>query len=189
MTPDRLIVTEEVERTIVLVRGHRVLLDDTLAALYGVPVKALNQAARRNVERFPSDFMLQLTLQEAQRSRSQFVTLNEINRRNYSDGARPYPAPRRRGANIKYLPLAFTEQGIAMLSTVLRTPRAVQVNIEIMRAFVRLRQLLSGHEALASKVAELEAKYDGQFKVVFDAIRELMSDAPTSDRPIGFREP
>ena len=160
-----------IEGTIVLLRGVRVMLDETLAALYEVPVKALNQAVRRNAERFPADFMFQLTAEEHARLRSQVVTL---------DGGG-------RGRHRKYFPLAFTEQGVAMLSSVLRSPRAIAVNIEIMRAFVRMRGVLAEHAELARKLAQLEKKYDGQFRLVFDAIRDLMTPASLPKRRIGFR--
>jgi len=161
-----------VDSRIVVVRGHRVLLDADLARLYGVGVKALNQAVRRNLERFPADFMFQLSWEEAERSRSQIVTLIEAGER---------------GRNIKYRPYAFTEQGVAMLSSVLRSKRAAQVNVEIMRAFVRLRDLIGHNRNLASRLDDLESKYDRQFKVVFDAIRELMTPPqPAPKRRIGF---
>lgn len=160
-----------VEREILVLRRHRVILDEQLAPLYGVEVKALNQAVKRNLERFPEDFMFQLTAEETARLRSQTVTLD---------------APRGRGAHRKYRPYAFTEQGVAMLSSVLRSPRAVQVNIEIMRAFVRLRRMLQEDVDLARKLAALERKYDSQFKVVFDAIRELMKPPENTPRRIGF---
>src|SRR5262245_55986993 len=149
---------EQVERALYALRGHRVMLDHDLAALYGVSVKRLNEQVRRNTRRFPADFMFELTGDEARFLRSQIATLE-----------------RGRGRHRKYLPLAFTEQGIAMLSSVLRSPRAVQVNIEIMRAFVRLRQLLQSNAELARKLDALEKKYDAQFRVVFDAIRILMT--------------
>jgi len=134
----------------------------------GLPAKALNQAVRRNMKRFPADFMFRLNWKEVSLlSRSQIVTL-------------------KRGGNVKYRPYVFTEQGVAMLSSVLRSPRAVRVNIEIMRAFVRLRRLLQSNKELAAKLAELETKYDGQFKIVFDAIRELMTPPETPKRTIGF---
>lgn len=167
MADQAVVPVEGIEQAIRILRGHRVLLDADLAHLYGVEAKILNQAVRRNAARFPSDFMFQLTLEEAQSSRSQTVTL-------------------KRGANIKYLPYAFTEQGVAMLSSVLRSPRAVQVNIEIMRAFVRLRQMLQQNTDLARKLATLEKKYDAQFKIVFDAIRELMEPTVKPKRRIGF---
>ncbi|HTM44771.1 MAG TPA: ORF6N domain-containing protein [Polyangiaceae bacterium] len=175
---------DHVERLIFVLRGHRVLLDDALAELYGVPVKVLNQAVKRNSERFPADFMFQLTLEEAQRLRSQIVTLNAQTHESTNKLRAGLP----RGQHLKYLPHAFTDQGVAMLSGVLSSPRAVQVNIEIMRDFVRLRQMLQQNTELARKVAVLEHKYDAQFKVVFDAIRELMTPPVKAKRPIGFNE-
>ena len=164
------VALEQIERVIFIIRGHRVLLDEDLAALYGVDVKVLNQAVKRNSERFPEDFMFQLDEAESAFLRSQIVTLNTPGR----------------GRHRKYAPYAFTEQGVAMLSTVLRSPRAVQVNIEIMRAFVRLRQMLQANAELAREIAALEKKYDAQFKVVFDAIRGLMEPAQKPQRKIGF---
>ena len=161
---------EQIERSILLVRGHKVMLDADLAALYGVATKVLVQSVRRNLNRFPEDFMFQLTFQEFTRLRSQIVTSN---------------AERRRGGR-RHLPYAFTEQGVPMLSSVLRSKRAIQVNVEIMRAFVRLRQMLASHADLARKLDALERKYDTQFKVVFDAIRELMAPPSRKPRPIGF---
>jgi hypothetical protein len=135
-----------------------------------VGIKALNQAVQRNIERFPADFMFQLTVEEAASLRSQFVTLKAG-----------------RGQHRKYNPYVFTEQGVAMLSSVLRSDRAIHVNIEIMRAFVRLRQLLATNVELARKLATLERKYDAQFRVVFEAIKELMTPPePRKKRPIGF---
>jgi hypothetical protein len=165
-----MIPAERIAQTILLIRGHRVILDEHLAVLYEVEVKVLNQAVKRNLERFPADFMFQLTHEEAGLLRSQTVTLEKG-----------------RGRHRKYLPYAFTEQGVAMLSSVLRSPRAVSVNIEIMRAFVRLREVLSSHADLARKLAQLEGKYDKQFRVVFDAIRQLMAPPKSSARKIGFR--
>jgi hypothetical protein len=160
---------ERVERTILRVRGQNVMVDSDLADLYGVHVKVLNQAVRRNRKRFPSDFMFQLTMEESRSLRSQTVTLKSA-----------------RGRHPKYLPLAFTEQGVAMLSSVLRSPRALAVNVEIMRAFVQLRRLLGSHAELARKLDALEHKYDGQFAAVFQAIRELMAPPKPSSRRIGF---
>ena len=160
---------ERITRAILLIRGQKVILDEALAALYEVEVKVLNQAVRRNLDRFPADFMFQVTREEGTFLRSQFVTLKTGS-----------------GRHRKYLPYAFTEQGVAMLSSVLRTKRAVRVNIEIMRAFVRLRQMLSSHADLARKLEALEKKYDAQFKVVFDAIRELMTPPEPPRRRIGF---
>ena len=167
MVKAELVPLEHVERVILMIRGHKVLLDSDLARLYGVETRALIQAVKRNIDRFPADFMFQPTLDEVQFSRSQTVIL-------------------KRGTNIKYLPYAFTEQGVAMLSSVLHSPRAVLVNIEIMRAFVRLRQMLQANANLARKLAALEKKYDAQFKLVFDAIRELMAPPTKPKRRIGL---
>lgn len=157
-----------ITQSILLIRGEKVLLDADLAVLYDVETRVLVQAVKRNIERFPSDFMFQLTKREFSHLRSQSVTSSDW-------GGRRYP------------PYAFTEQGVAMLSSVLRSERAVRVNIEIMRTFVRLREMLVGHAELARKLAVLERKYDAQFKVVFDAIRELMKPPEQSKkRPIGF---
>jgi hypothetical protein len=161
---------DRVEAKILFVRGQKVMRDSDLAELYEVETRVLNQAVKRNIERFPADFMFQLTVEEVAGLRSQFVTLKTG-----------------RGRHRKYQPYAFTEQGVAMLSSVLRSQRAIRVNIEIMRAFVRLRQMLASNAELARKLAALEKKYDAQFKVVFDAIRELMTPpVPKKKRPIGF---
>ncbi len=165
-----LIPVEKIESKIILIREHKVMFDMDLAELYGVTPKRLNEQVRRNISRFPSDFMFQLTLEEFSSLRSQFATLEKG-----------------KGKHRKYLPYVFTEQGIAMLSSVLHSDRAIQVNIEIMRAFVKLRQILSSHKGLARKLESLEKKYDSQFKVVFDAIRALMvSDQSKKDKRIGF---
>jgi len=167
---------QAVDARIVEARSQRVILDADLAALYGVPTKALVQAVKRNLERFPADFMFQLTEQELRSLRSQIVTLNDA-----ESGARG------RGRHAKYLAYVFTEQGVAMLSSVLRSKRAVQVNVEIMRAFVRLRGLVARDHELSRKLDDLESKYDRQFKIVFDAIRELMAPTrPAPKRRIGF---
>jgi hypothetical protein len=162
-----LIPTERIERSILLIRGQKAMLDNDLASLYGVETKKLLQAVKRNIARFPEDFMFRLNDEEFDILRSQFVTSS-------SWGGR------------RYAPYAFTEQGVAMLSSVLRSPRAVAVNIEIMRAFVRLRQMLLSHADLARKIESLESKYDGQFKIVFDALRQLMQPPEKPKRPIGF---
>jgi hypothetical protein len=162
-----LVAAERVTERILFVRDQKVMLDRDLAELYAVPTKVLIQAVKRNADRFPEDFMFQLSKQEFNDLRSQFLTS--------SWGGRRYP------------PYAFTEQGVAMLSSVLRSERAIHVNIEIMRAFVRLRRMLASNAELARKLAALERKYDAQFKVVFDAIRELMiPPEPKRKRPIGF---
>jgi hypothetical protein len=144
------------------------MLDADLAVLYGVSTKRLNEQVRRNRSRFPDDLMFQLTAEEGRSLRSQFATSKQ------GRGGRRYP------------PLVFTEQGIAMLSTVLNSERAIQVNIEIMRAFVRLREMIATHKDLARKLEALERRYDAQFKVVFDAIRELMAPPESKKRKIGF---
>lgn len=164
---------ERIERAILLIRGDKVLIDRDLAELYSVPTKAFNQAVQRNLERFPDDFMFQLTAKELADWRSHFVTSN----------------PRAK-MGLRRRPYAFTEQGVAMLSSVLRSERAVAVNIEIMRAFVRLRQMLATHADLARQLTDLERKYDSQFRVIFDAIRQLMTppEAPKKP-PIGFHAP
>ena len=161
-----------IERTILVLRGHKVMLDSDLATLYLVPTKALLQAVKRNLERFPADFMFQLSAEEFGLLRSQFVTSNNPGR-----GGR------------RYAPYAFTEQGVAMLSTVLNSPRAIAVNIEIMRAFVRLRMILSSNKDLARRLDALEAKTDAKFKAVFEAIRQLMTPPEAKRRPIGFLTP
>jgi hypothetical protein len=158
-------------------------MDADLAQLYGVEPRALIQAVKRNLDRFPADFMFQLTPEETQFSRSQSVILNG-QAPGTAGASRSQIGTLKRGKNIKYLPYAFTEQGVAMLSSVLRNQRAVQVNIEIMRAFVRLRQMLQQNADLARKLAQLEKKYDAQFRAVFDAIRELMK--PPERRSAGL---
>jgi hypothetical protein len=165
-----LIPSEPIEQSILLIREHKVLLDSELANLYGVETKALTRAVRRNLDRFPDDVMFQLSKEEFADLRRQFGASSWGGRR-----TRPY---------------AFTEQGVAMLSSVLRSQRAVAVNIEIMRAFVRLRQMLATHAELARKLNDLEKKYDNQFRVVFDAIRQLMTPPDTPKKPpIGFHAP
>ncbi len=162
-----LIATERIAEAIVWVRDQRVMLDKHLAFLYGVRTKALNQAVHRNRARFPGDFMFQLTAGEFADLRSQIPTST-------GRGGRRTP------------PYAFTEQGVAMLSSVLRSSRAIQVNIEIMRAFVRMREIVGTHRDLARKLDALEKKYDGQFRAVFDAIRQLMAEGAKPRRRIGF---
>ncbi len=176
-----------------LLRGQKVLLDLQLAELYGVETRALNQAVKRNLERFPEDFMFQLTWDEASEAlRSQMVTSNgRLVGRGFAakGGLGSQTVTLKRGQHLKYLPYAFTEQGVAMLSSVLRSPRAVQVNIAIMRTFVQLRQWLSSNAELARKLVALERKYDSKFRIVFDAIRGLMKRTEPETKPpreIGF---
>jgi hypothetical protein len=156
--------------------------------LYGVTTKALNQAVKRNAARFPADFMFQLTKAEYEASRSQFVTGPKGSQfaAKADASSRSRPVTLKRGQNIKYLPYAFTEQGVAMLSSVLRSPRAVEVNIAIMRTFVQLRRLMETNRDLAHKIEALEKKYDQQFAVVFAAIKELITPPAPSRKQIGF---
>ena len=166
-----LIPAGRIENSILLIRKEKVILDEDLAFLYGVSTKVLIQAVKRNIERFPSDFMFQLGKEEFPSLRSQIVTSKPRSGR----GGRRYP------------PYAFTQEGVAMLSSVLNSPRAIKVNIEIMRAFVRLRKILVSHVELAGKLEALENKYDSQFKVVFEAIRQLMAPMPAAKKRIGFQ--
>ena len=162
---------EQIEKSILLLRGHKVMLSTDLAGLYGVAPKALVQAVKRNGKRFPADFMFQLSVQEVRNLKSQIVTSSW-------GGIRRAP------------PYAFTEQGVAMLSSVLRSQRAVRVNIAIMRAFVKLRELVGAHKELAGKLAELErrvASHDGHITSLFDAIRQLMKPQASKPRRIGFQ--
>ena len=165
-----LVPVDRIEQAILVLRGHRVMLDEHLAELYQVQVKVLNQAVKRNIDRFPEDFMFQLSEEETNFLRSQFVTIKGS-----------------RGQHRKYRPYAFTEQGVAMLSSVLRSKRAVRVNIEIMRAFVRLRLMLQANTVLARQLRDLEKKYDSQFKIVFDAIKQLMAPPAKKQSKIGFK--
>jgi len=175
---------EVIESKIYLIRGCKVMLDKELAKLYGVPTKRLNEQVRRNMRRFPHDFMFQLTRAEVESLRSQFATLNEpIDKKGVMDS--------KRGKHQKYPPYVFTEQGVAMLSSILNSERAVQVNIIIMRTFVKLREILLTHKELAQKLTELEnkiEKHDGEIQAIFEAIRQLMAPPPEKPKPrIGFR--
>jgi ORF6N domain len=167
-TRESLIPFERIEKRIFFLRGNKVMLSMDLAELYEVEPRVLVQAVKRNRDRFPEDFMFQLSRKEFEDLKSQIVISSW-------------------GGLRRAAPYAFTEQGVAMLSSVLRSKRAVRVNVEIMRAFVRLRQILTTHEDLARKLEALEKKYDAQFKVVFDAIRELMAPPPVKRRQIGFQ--
>lgn len=167
MDENAAIPAERIEAIILFIRGQKVILDRDLAQLYDVTTGNLNKAVRRNLDRFPTDFMFQLSPEEYESLRFHFGII-------------------KKGQHSKYLPYAFTEQGVAMLSSVLRSSRAVQVNIEIMRAFVRLRQILTAHKDLERKLVEIEKKYDKQFRVVFEAIRALMSPSEKPRKKIGF---
>jgi hypothetical protein len=161
--------TGRIENAILVIRGQKVMLDEDLATLYEVPVKVLNQAVRRNQERFPADFVFRLSMREYRVLRSQIVTLEKG-----------------RGRYRKYPPLVFTEQGVAMLSSVLRSPRAVAVNIEIMRAFVRMRRMAVEHADIVRRIDRLERRYDSRFRIVFDALRCMMTPPDPPRRRIGF---
>jgi hypothetical protein len=168
-----LVPRERIEQTILLIRGHRVMLDADLAKLYGVTTFNLNKAVKRNVDRFPDDFMFRLSAQETASLTFQIGISKS----------------RGRGGR-RYAPYVFTEQGVAMLSSVLRSKRAIQVNIAIMRAFVKLRELVTSHRGLASKLVLLERKvggHDGQIRSLFDAIRQLMEPPVPKSRRIGFK--
>ena len=163
----KLLVKEIIENRIFLIRGHKVMVDRDLAQLYGVQTKVLNQAVKRNEQRFPADFMFTLTKEE---SRQLVTNCDRFKTLKHSSS----------------FPRVFTEQGVAMLSTVLNSERAIQVNIEIMRTFVRLREILTAHRNLARKLEEMERKYDVQFRAVFDAIRQLMHKEKRPKQKIGF---
>ena len=165
----RTISQEIIEERIFVIRGQKVMIDRDLAELYGVKTKVLKQAVKRNIERFPGDFMFQLTKREFRDWRSQFVTSNSGDK-----------------MGLRYRPYVFTQEGVAMLSSVLKSKRAIQVNIAIMRAFVKLRQFAISHAELAKKLKVLEKRYDAQFKVVFEAIRQLMTPPDKPKRKIGF---
>jgi hypothetical protein len=167
---DSAVPVEVIEGIILLVRGHKVILDSDLAAMYGVETRVLLQAVKRNMKRFPDDFMFQLNYQEVAGLRSQFVILMSG-----------------RGQHRKYLPYVFTEQGVSMLSSVLNSDRAIEVNIHIMRAFVKLRQMIASNKDLTRRLNDLEKKYDAEFRVVFEAIRELMRPPEPKKRKIGFK--
>jgi len=161
-----LVPIEVIEKKILLIGGQKMMLDSDLAALYGVETKMLVRAVKRNLERFPDDFMVQLTKEEFDNLRCHFGTSRLGGRR--------------------YLPYAFTENGVAMLSSILNSPKAIQVNIQIMRTFTRLREMIASHKDLARKLAELEKKYDGQFQIVFEAIRQLIEVEEKPKRKIGY---
>lgn len=164
------VAAEQVIKSILIIRRKKVILDRDLAVMYDVPTGALVQAVKRNIERFPTDFMFQLTQREFRRLKSQFVISNK------------------RGGR-RSAPYAFTEEGVAMLSSVLRSRRAIAVNVEIMRAFVRLRELVNEHRGLAQKIKQLEKRYDANFEVVFETIHELLEpevEPPPPHRRVGY---
>ncbi len=158
-----------IQQSIYLIRGQEVMIDADLAKLYGVPTKRLNEQVKRNIERFPEDFMFQMTKEELENWRSQIATSN----------------PSKAKMGLRRKPYVFTEQGVAMLSSVLSSPVAVQVNIQIMRAFVQFRRLLTTNKELLEKITAMEEKYDKQFRIVFEAIRSMI-EQKTTKRQIGF---
>jgi len=163
-----LMPVEVIENKIYIIRSHKVMLDKDLAGLYGVPTKRLNEQVRRNIDRFPEDFMLQLTKEEQEILRSQIATSSYGGRR--------------------YLPTAFTEHGILMLSSVLNSRRAIHVNIQIMRTFTKLRRMFTGYKELKERIDKLENNYDSRFKVVFDAINEMLTEPATKVKGVGFKK-
>ena len=173
---------ETIERKIHLIRGQKVMLDSDLAALYGVAIGAMNRAVKRNTDRFPEDFMFQLTTEESETLRCQtgILELNDYLR------SQSVTLKSGRGKHRKYRPYVFTEQGVAMLSSVLNSDRAVKVNITIMRAFVKLREMIASHKELTKRLDEMENNYDSQFKVVFDALRALVAQPEPKEKKIGF---
>ena len=161
-----LILIENITSKIFMIRGLKVMIDRDLAELYGVETKQLKRAVRRNIDRFPTDFMFELINDEIENLRCQIGTSS--------------------WGGSRYVPMAFTEQGVAMLSTVLNSKRAIQVNIQIIRTFTRLRQMMTGHEELKNKIEEMEEKYDEQFRIVFEAIKQLLKEDDQPKRKIGF---
>ena len=161
-----LILIENITSKIFMIRGLKVMIDRDLAELYGVETKQLKRAVRRNIDRFPTDFMFELINDEIENLRCQIGTSS--------------------WGGSRYVPMAFTEQGVAMLSTVLNSKRAIQVNIQIIRTFTRLRQMMTGHEELKNKIEKMEEKYDEQFRIVFEAIKQLLKEDDQPKRKIGF---
>ena len=158
-----LVPTEVIANKIFMIRGQKVMLDRDLAKLYEVKTKRLAEQVKRNIKRFPEDFMFQLTWEEVQSLRSHFATLNNLEK-----------ISSKRGKHIKYLPFAFTEQGVAMLSSVLNSDRAIMVNIQIMRTFTQMRQMMLSYKELKEKIEKMESKYDKQFRIVFTALKQLL---------------
>lgn len=163
-----IVSVKNISSKIFMIRGQKVMIDRDLAELYGVETKQLKRAVRRNIDRFPTDFMFEMTKEELNNWRCQIGTSNSIK------------------MGLRYTPLAFTEQGVAMLSSVINSKRAIQVNIQIMRTFTRLREMLAGHKDLQKKIEEMESKYDKQFRVVFEAIKQLLKEEKNPKRKIGF---
>ncbi|MSU59473.1 MAG: ORF6N domain-containing protein [Pedosphaera sp.] len=200
MNDASLIPARRIERKILLLRGEKVMLDTDLAELYGVEARALNQAVKRNIERFPDDFMFQLSPAETKLAMNFQALTDPLNssqtvmssakdlktKGGLEVNSSQFVMSSKKHRGLAYRPYAFTEQGVAMLSSVLRSDRAIQVNLAIMRTFVLLRQMLATHADLARKLESLERKYDAKFRVVFDAIREMMDEKKKPKREIGF---
>lgn len=180
LTPAALI-PEQLAPLVIRLRRENVILDSDIAELYGVETKRLNEAVKRNIERFPADFMFQLSTEEEENLRSQSVTLKRG-----QSSLRSQSATSSSHGGRRTLPYTFTEQGVAMLSSVLRSPRAVQVNIAIMRTFVQLRSLMQSNKLLAEKIEKLEEKYDQNFQIIFDAIRQLIAADDNPSKELGF---
>jgi hypothetical protein len=181
MEKNKIVQGYKIENRIYWIRGKRVMFDSDLAELYGVTTKVLNQAVKRNRSRFPEDFMFRLNMTESVLlNRSQIVT-GEVG------PSRSQFVTLKRGQNIKYLPYVFTEQGVAMLSSVVNSERAIQVNIQIMRTFTKIREMLTSNKELREKIEKLERKYDAQFKIVFEAIKQLLTPEEKPKNKIGFR--
>ena len=178
-----LMVEQTIEEKIFMIRGQKVMLDRDLASLYSVQTYRLNEAVKRNKKRFPEDFMFKLTKEEDDSLRSQIAILDEK-----VGNLKSQLATSKRGRHSKYQTYAFTEQGVAMLSSVLNSDRAIQVNIEIMRTFTKLRNILSEHKDLLKKIDSLEKNYDRQFRIVFQIIRELNAPEVKSKKQIGFKD-
>ena len=176
---------EAVRENIYIIRGQKVMLDRDLAMLYGVPTKVLNQSVKRNLDRFPGDFMFQLSKEEVEMClRSQFVTLNSTATNQAS--LKLQSTVSNRGRHIKYYPVAFTEQGIAMLSSVLNSKKAIQINIQIIRVFTKLREMIEAYKDLKEKVEEMEANNEVNFREIFRAIRLLTVEKKKPKTPMGF---
>ena len=174
-------IPEQLVPLVIRLRRENVILDSDIAELYGVETKRLNEAVKRNIERFPADFMFQLSTEEEENLRSQIVTLKRG-----QSSLRSQSATSSSHGGRRTLPYAFTEQGVAMLSSVLRSPRAVEVNIAIMRTFVQLRSLMQSNKLLAEKIEKLEEKYDQNFQIVFDAIKQLIAADDNPSKELGF---
>ncbi len=183
------LIPDQLAPLVIRLRRENVILDSDIAELYGVETKVLNQAVKRNIDRFPPDFMFELTEEELENLRSQFVTSSsrsQIVTSKSTPNLKSQIAISSSHGGRRTLPYAFTEQGVAMLSSVLRSQRAVEVNIAIMRTFVQLRSLMQSNKLLAEKIEKLEEKYDQNFQIVFDAIKQLITADNQPTKELGF---